>query len=203
MGRYRKASSATASTTVSTTSSIIVQKDWTTLYNGYGMVIWDASGVDFQPKAAVSPDETHAVMILKNATSVKDFTITLKAKTVKQLRQNSPANAWECFWIVFNYVPTSDGNKTANYALLKPNGVEMGTMDGTIGQQFLFTSSSPKLVLNTFNTYTLTKSGKQLKLVIDGVTIFDKVFDTLYDQAGTFGLYCEDAECLVESFEVK
>ena len=197
MGRFRKSST----TTVVTATNVIQPKDWSTLYNGYGYVTWDASGVKFAPKASIAPDETHAVMILKNNTSVKDFVVKVKAKTIKQLRQNSPANAWECFWFVFNYLPTADGYKTANYVILKPNGVEVGTMDSSVGQKFLFTSGSPTLKLDVFNNYEIRKTGKNLELLIDGVSIFNKTFDALYDQAGTFGLYSEDAECLVESVQ--
>lgn len=182
-----------------TTPTIIQPKDWSTLYNGYGSVTWDGSGVKFAPKAATLPSETHAAMILKNNTSLKDFTVKIKAKTNKQLRTGSPANAWECFWFVFNYIPSVDGLKTANYFTLKPNGIELGTMDASVGQKFLYTDGSPKLALGVFNNYELRKTGKNLQLLIDGVSIFNKTFDGLYDQEGTFGLYSEDAECVVES----
>ena len=198
MGRFRKATTTTTATT-STTTNIIQPIDWTTIYNGYGYVQWGQGGVTFQPKTSIASDETHAVMILKNNTSLKDFTVKYKAKTNMQLRLNNPPNAWECFWFVFNYLPTPDGFKTANYVVLKPNGVELGTMDSSVGQKFLYTGGTPKLTIGNFNTYELTKVGKNLKLVIDGATIFNQVFDGLYDQAGTFGLYSEDAACTVES----
>ncbi len=181
-------------------TTVIQPSAWSTLYNGYGSVTWDNTGVKFAPKSATSVDETHAVMILKNATSVKDFTIKVKAKTTKQLRINSPPNAWECFWLVFNYLPSPDGFKTANYVVLKPNGIEVGTMNSDVGQKFLFTSNMPKMILGVFNNYEIRKNNKTLEVLIDGVSLFNRTFEGLYDQAGTFGLYSEDAECLVESF---
>lgn len=192
--RFRKPIATT------TTTNIIQPSAWSTLYNGYGFVTWNSAGVTFAPKQSIAPNETHAVMILKNNTSVKDFTVKVKAKTIRQLRLNSPANAWECFWLVFNYLPTADGYKTSNYIVLKPNGIELGTMDSSVGQKFLLTASLPKLTLGALNNYELRKAGKNLELLIDGVSVFNKVFDGLYDQAGTYGLYSEDAECLVESF---
>ncbi len=179
-------------------SNIIQPGNWSTLYNGYGSVTWDGSGVRFLPKASTSPSETHAVMILSKV-AVKDFVVKIKAKTIKQLRTGSLPNAWECFWFVFNYVPSVDGYKTANYIVLKPNGIEIGTMDSSVGQKFLYTGSIPKLVIGQFNEYAIVKSGKTLSIVIDGTVVVQKTFDGLYDQAGVFGLYSEDADCLVES----
>jgi hypothetical protein len=181
------------------TTNIIQAKDWTTLYTGYGSVKWDNTGVTFAPMQSTEHGETHACMILKNNTSLKDFSVKFKAKTTKQLRLGSIPNAWECFWFSFNYVSTPDGKKRSNYLVLKPNGIEVGTMGGEIDQVFLFTASSPKLVIGEFNNYELRKLDKNLILIIDGQVVLNKTFDNLYDQAGTFGLYSEDAECVVES----
>ncbi len=137
------------------TTNVIQPANWSTLYNGYGSVTWDQSGVRFAP--LYEENKTHAVMILGHDVK-RDFTVKIKAKTIKQLRTPTP-NAWECFWFVFNYAIASDGKKTANYIVLKPNGIEVGTMAVEIEQKFLYTGDVPKLVLNQFNIYEITKLG--------------------------------------------
>lgn len=180
-------------------AGIIQQSDWRTEYTGYGSVNWSAAGVSFAPKQSTQPSETHAALLLRNNTSLKDFTVKIKAKTVKQLRVNSPPNPWECFWFLFNYTIGADGKKTANYLTLKPNGLEIGTMNAEIGQTFLYTAATPKLTLGVFNNFQITKAGASLSASIDGDLAVVLSATGLYDQAGTFGIYSEDAEVLVES----
>lgn len=179
-------------------TTIINKANWTTLYDGYGSVNWTEKGVDFRPKKATSSGTTHAVMILQNRKrGTRDFSLNIKASTISQLRDIP--NAWECFWFVFNYKKTEDGYKKANYITLKPNGVELGTMDADVGQKFLYTSGAPNLQFGKLYDFKLVKKGKELTFSIDGKVIFKKTFADLYDHAGTFGLYSEDAVCFVES----
>jgi hypothetical protein len=104
----------------------------------------------------------------------------------------------EVFWVMFNYVQignaTSNDKKT-NYFILKPNGCELGTAYGDLGQNFTATTSTPTLALGTPYQYTITKRGYHLTVAIDGVSVLDATYDHtgLYDQEGVIGLYCEDA----------
>ena len=98
----------------------ISSRDWSTAYDGYGEVVYNGEkGVLMQPKTSTTSSETHAALVLTNLSNFTSFKLTCMANTIKQLRENSPPNAWEVFWLFFNYVPTSENEKNTNYFILK------------------------------------------------------------------------------------
>ncbi len=89
--------------------------------------------------------------------------------------------------------------------MLKPNGVELGTMYDEVGQTFLFTSGQPKLVMGKWNTWKIMKVGQSVQAWIDGVRVMNwrmKNNKKLYDAAGLMGFYSEDAEVEIRSFKL-
>ena len=80
---------------------------WKDIYTGYGTV-----GVRQGPnnneymylatKASTSPSETHAALV-STTKLFKNFDLTAKVMTQKQLRQNSPPGNWETAWIMWNW----------------------------------------------------------------------------------------------------
>ncbi len=183
----------------------LTQDNWTIVYDGFGNVSFDAnSGITLQPAVAANSSDTHAALILAKKTEtcpVKDFILTIKAQTQAQLRSPNP-NPWEVFWIFFNYLPVGN-NKTTNYFILKPEGIELGRAFDVVGQEFLFTDNQPVLAIGTSYEYSLEKKGGNLVVKINGNTVLNYTSQqfpqALYDQAGSIGLYTEDAKVLVES----
>ncbi|MDO8461501.1 MAG: hypothetical protein Q7S98_01430 [Deltaproteobacteria bacterium] len=186
--------------TISLTAS-----DWDIVYNGYGSISFDeTNGLTLEPKRSTSTGETHSALVLAKITErcpVKDFRLTITVTTEKQLRSPSP-NPWEVFWVFFNYLP--DGNfKKTNYFILKTNGIELGRAFDDVGQTFLFTGDKPTLTLSKKMELVLEKKGEHLEVLIDGISVLSYDGQTfpqaLYDQAGSIGLYTEDARVTVQS----
>lgn len=204
-------SATTSSTSTSTTSSSGTDSTvqtvpttsgyWTTQYNGYGSVTYDATaGVGLNPKAPTIPSETHAALTLANNLQLRNFHLTITAITDKQIRLNSAPNSWETFWIFFNYLPTASG-KSTNYFILKPNGVELGTAMDANGQTFLYTGPSNAQAIGMFNTYDIEKVGNHVTVSINGRQVANYTGAVL-DVAGSIGLYSEDANVRVTKVQV-
>jgi hypothetical protein len=196
----------TASTKIPLTSA-----NWTTQYDGYGFVTYDTatSSVVFAPKAATQPDETHAILLTSNkymASPIKDFRVTITLKNEAQLRTPTP-NAWECFWLFFNFNQTATTNAHTNYLVFKPNGVELGHAYGDIGQDYLYTKSSPQTPIGQTYTMVVEKRGGKLTAYLNGALVLS--YDSasaalpLYDDPGTIALYTEDARVRVYSVDVQ
>lgn len=165
---------------------------WTTAYDGYGSVTYDAlNGIYLTPMVSLQPSETHAALVLTKLASMKDFHLVVTATTEQQLRQGSAPNTWETFWIFFNYQPTSAGKDT-NYFALKTNGVELGTATAEIGQTFLQTDNANATAVGVANTYDIVKVGNHVIVKINGELAMDYT-GPIYDMAGAIGLYTEDA----------
>jgi len=178
----------------------IKQEDWQVAYTGYGNVSFTNGAVLFAPEASTSPGQTHSVLINSTITA-KSFHLTIVANTIKQLRQNSQPNPWEVFWIFFNYVPVGAVEKNTNYLTLKTNGIELGTANASVGQQFLYTCNTPKITLDTNITYDLIWQNNLLEVNINNVLAFNfnNSKNQLYNVPGSIGLYCEDSKVLVSN----
>ena len=74
-----------------------------------------------RPKAATSPDQTHAGLVVGPSIG-GDFTLQLRTATTRRLRIGSRPNPWEVGWVVWNYI---DGEHSY-YFIAKPNGVGAG-----------------------------------------------------------------------------
>jgi hypothetical protein len=157
------------------------------------------------PFGSPSAPGTTAAALVTSKFTCKDFIIEITAKTLSQLRQPNP-NPFEVFWIFFNYVIAPNGKKEANYFILKPNGVEIGTAKDELGQIFLSTENNPKLVLGMDTRYKLIKRGQKLSVHINNNHVKDFDYSNnipgkqLYNHNGKIGLYCEDAQVVVSTF---
>jgi hypothetical protein len=183
---------------------------WQVPYNGFGFVNFGAtSGVVLSPMASTQASETHAALALSTRSQqnpLKDFRITVVATTEQQLRTPIP-NAWECFWIFFNYRLDANGKKTTNYFTMKPTGVELGTAADELAQTFLWTKPAPIMIPGVPNTFVITKRGQHIEASIDGIAVMS--YDgglaphALYDAPGSIGLYTEDARVRIYSLTVE
>lgn len=184
--------------------------DWQVVYDGEGTVVFDTDGILMTPKAATAAGETHATLLLskKSLTQpVQNFKATITLTNISQLRTGSAPNAWEVFWVFFNYTLDGNGKKKTNYALLKPSGAEIGKAFDEVGQEFLLTGVTPTIQIGTAYTMTITKDGTRVTILLDGVLAAE--FESaappkdLYDVPGSIGLYCEDAQVRVSSVVIE
>lgn len=197
------ATSPTTSTTdtSTTTTPPLTSGYWTTIYNGYGSVSYDATaGVVLNPKAPTMPSETHAALTLANNLQLRNFRLNITATVEQQTRLNSAPNPWETFWIFFNYQPTSAG-KSTNYFLLKPNGVELGTAVDQVGQTFLQTGPADVRAIGVSNKYEIEKIGNRVTVSLNGKVVTNFT-GAIKDVAGSIGLYAEDARVRVTNVQV-
>lgn len=171
------------------------ETNWSVNYDGYGEIVFDNDSIILKPKTSTEEFETHAALVT-TFDRAKDFTLEIDAVTKCQLRENTEPNAWEVFWIFFNYNSTDDGKKKTNYFILKPNGYELGTAWDEVEQGFSDTGDTMVLSIGEEYKYTITKTGRYLQVCVNDIVLLDKEFDEdkLYDEIGSIGLYSEDAE---------
>lgn len=192
---------------VSASDSILAQ-NWNVIWEGYGSVTF-SDGIILEPAVSTSVNETHAALVLYQPwinDPVSDFSVTITYTLDEQLRIGTP-NPWETFWLFFNTVYDEGTNDvTTNYFILKPNGVELGIAYPDSVQEFLYTDDEPTLAEGESATVSITKSGQQLSVTIDGTLAFTYNGDTeeipLLDTPGTIGLYTEDARVVTEEVRV-
>ena len=185
--------------------------EWQVEYDGFGSVLADPEkGVRLTPKAASRADETHAALALSRRSlerPLKDFRLSLSVVTEAQLREGSPANPWECFWLFFNAGKEPGGRMRSNYFIFKPNGIELGRAFNGIEQVFLATATDPRMKIGVPSTLTLTKRGQQLNVAIDGRAVLEfagrDLPQALFDEAGSIGVYTEDARVLVRDLKIE
>lgn len=173
---------------------------WTTVYDGFGSVTYSRGGILMYPMSATTPAESHAALTLANIGKLQNFRLTITAITEMQLRQNSPPNPWEVFWIFFNYNPAPDG-KTTNYFVLKTNGVELGTASGSASQSFLQTAATTIPAVGQTNTFEVTKVDSHVTVSVNGIKVTDFT-GAVFDMPGSIGLYTEDAGVKVTAVSV-
>ena len=156
-----------------------------------------------QPRSIASDAGTHAALVLSRNEVAKDFMIRVKYQNKKALRTPS-ANAWEVFWLMFNY--TSAGrNKKTNYFILKPTGVELGKAWGEVDQEFLMTDANIKVRNNEDYELIISKKGDRFMASVNEQVVMsfqDSSKKKLYDQNGKFGLYTEDADVHIRDFQI-
>jgi hypothetical protein len=166
---------------------------WRVIYNGYGQVGIESDGtkVHFQrPQAAMSSGETHACLVVSTG-SYGDLMVTLRAKTVRQLRQNSPPNPWETAWVLWHY---SD-NQHFYYFALKTNGWEIGKEDPAYpgSQRHLATGSAPTFSLGRWYQVRVQQVGATTSVWVDDQEVVSFTDTERPYVAGAVGLYTEDA----------
>lgn len=188
----------------------LTANDWSVAYTGYGFVNFGSQNqfVRFAPQASVASHETHAGLLLAKKhlkTPIKNFRFSVTVTTEKQLRTPKP-NAWECFWLFFNYASDLHGKKVTNYFTLKPNGIELGHAYEELGQDFLATAAQPRLVIGAKNKIVIENKNGLLKAWVNDVQVLtfnsEQAKYPLYSNSGTIGLYSEDSQVKVESVDI-
>lgn len=188
----------------------LTTSEWSVPYTGYGSVKFNLNNtVQFAPQAATSPAITHATLLLANkylSSPIANFRISLSIVNEQQLRTPTP-NAWEVFWLFFNYTVDSNGKKQTNYFTFKSTGVELGTAFDERGQQFLFTSPSPTMLLGQTYNLIIEKRTGIFTAYINNILVLS--FNSsgaavpLFESPGTIGLYTEDARVKISALSIE
>ena len=174
--------------------------DWRVVFAGYGAVTANsrnARSIALAPQSVSSPGATSAAL----AVSTESFTtptlrVNATVTTTSQLRENTPANAWEVAWLVWDYVD----NAHFYYAVAKPNGWELGKRDPAYpgGQRFLATGSGPAVGIGeTANLRVVRKvqgNTSRIILNVNNSTVANFVDDEGAYTGGSVGAYTEDAD---------
>lgn len=151
-------------------------------------VLWVA------PAASTSLSETHAALVTSSTSFTNDINYRGTTRTVRQLRQNNPANAWEVSWLVWNF----KDNTHFYYVVLKPGGWELGKADPAYpgAQRFLATGSNITFPVGSWNTFEImhdqatgTMTVKANGSVLVAFTDKERPYTS-----GKLGFYAEDAE---------
>src|SRR4029079_17162100 len=107
------------------------------------------------------PSITSASSIITNQ-SFGDFDMTLRMKTVQQLRTGSTPHTWEVAWVIFHHIDRLN----AYYFLPNPNGWELGKAVpcascpwGGQGQIFLATGGYPTFSVGSWLTVRVRMVG--------------------------------------------
>lgn len=168
---------------------------WHEGYNGYGHV---SAQFTLEPKAATSPRETHAALVLSDSsysspasgTPRVDFTTSLR--TVRQLRTGSAPNPWEVGWVLWHY--TDDSH--FYYVNLKPNGWELGKEDPAYdgAQRYLATGSEPAFPVGGYYTVRVVHAFDTMQVIVNGRKLCEYQDLERPYLSGHIGLYCEDSE---------
>jgi len=184
---------------------------WRALYNGLGenAIKVDGSRVlSESPKPSTRLDETHACLVVSNAKLTGDLELTVRMKTVRQLRTPTP-NPWEVAWIVWHY--GDEGH--FYYFAPKTNGWELAKVDASKkdpagpacvwpeylnckyagGQRYLLTGSTPTFPVGAWYRVRVRQLGTTMTVWVD-----DRELATFKDEetpytSGSIGLYNEDA----------
>jgi hypothetical protein len=174
---------------------------WYVDFNGYGSVGigGKTAGTKYhyqKPMVSTTPDETHASMVVSTNT-FDGVDMTMRQRTVKQLRTGSKPNPWEEAWTVWGYSDDSH----FYYFIFKPEGIELGKEHpGYPGaQRFLYTDTSPKMTIGTWNTIRVRQVNAAIDVWVNGVQVIRGFVDSpgpAGDQPyteGKIGMYEEDA----------
>ncbi len=177
-------------------------QNWTVAYSGYGKIEFDhkTNEILIAPQQARTPQSTHASLVLSNQHVTNNFDVIVEYKNNEPLRTTAP-NPWEVFWLFFQYQKGVGPHKTTNYAVAKPNGIELGKAFDEVGQSFLKTVDHPIASFNQWHQLRIKRSGEKLTLYFDNKKIFDwddkNAKEKLYDHQGPLGLYSEDASVTI------
>jgi hypothetical protein len=185
---------------------------WKAIYTGYGsMGVASSTNPTTstknnyffeEPKTSVYHNQTRGSLVTTTK-AFSDFKMTLKMKTVKQIRENSPPNPWETGWVFWHYM-----DRFHYYALvLKTDGFQIEKKDNNVRcdcEIYLVDVSHPKVKLGQWQTVTLrvtnSASGTpHIKVWVNGVKAADFVDNKIRQPnspelaSGDVGLYNEDA----------
>jgi hypothetical protein len=161
------------------------------VFNGYGTVGIASQRLRLSPAAPTQPNETHSALV-RATTDSSAVDLSVDVQTVAQLRQGSPANAWEAGWVIWNYAD----NDHFWYLAVKPNGWEIGRRDpaGAGGQIFVATGSAPSTPIGQSRRVRIRHDGSnRLRVWLDGQLVSDLRRTNPLFPAAAIGFYSEDA----------
>jgi hypothetical protein len=172
-----------------------LERGWHVVYDGYGKAgvekTEDGKQVHYlAPGRAEQPKETHAAL----KTSSKrygDLELTLRVRTVRQLRQGGVPNPWETAWILWHY----QDDQHFYYLALKPNGWEVGKRDPAYpgNQRFLVSDKVPVYYFNTWYDVRVVHVGSTMFVQVNGLPLARFTDQDSPYGSGRVGLYTEDA----------
>jgi hypothetical protein len=181
---------------------------WYVNFNGGGRVNIANDGTKVlheKPTISTSSGETHSTLVTSKQ-AYGDFDVTVRMKTVAQLRTGSTPNAWERAWFLWRYVDNTD----FYYLTLKATGIEIGKADPRYGgdQRFLPYYEGTNWGVGSWNTLRVRMIGATMQIWVDGVlqyapsggtnqTFTDSERPLLW---GKFGFYTEDSEAEFDEF---
>jgi hypothetical protein len=163
-------------------------------FGSVGVVAADTQVLRLVPQASTSAGETHAALV----TTTQRFDhvdLSLRMRTVQQLRRGSPPNTWETAWVLWNF----RSNTSFYYFTLKTNGWELGKADSAYpgAQRFLRTGSLVSDPL-TWHRVRVTQRNATSSVWIDGASITTFTDEERALTGGSIGLYTEDAEVIFD-----
>ncbi|MGZ4241358.1 MAG: family 16 glycoside hydrolase [Actinomycetota bacterium] len=166
---------------------------WFVRYNGYGRVWTETDGsavLALAPKASTSTSETHAALVTTTKSFGNQVDISVRARTVKQLRTPTP-NAWEVPWLLWDY--TDDTH--FYYLVLKPEGWELGKEDPAYpgAQRFLATDNNITFPVGPWYTLHVRQVGSTITAWANGTKLVTFTDGERPYSKGSVGLYTEDA----------
>jgi hypothetical protein len=175
---------------------------WRSVFNGYGSVgiaKWGTKILKLRPAVSSVPSETHAAL----ATTTKSFgdlDMTMRMKTVKQLRSDNP-NPWEVAWALWHY----KDNTHFYYLALKPNGWELGKADPAYpgAQRFLATGSNPSFPIGKWHDVRVRQVGRTITVWANGSLLTEFTDRERPYRDGTVAAYNEDAKTLFDDVKVR
>jgi hypothetical protein len=182
-----------------------IDRGWRVVYDGYGKVGVEETETGQQvhylsPMRPERTDETHAA--LKTSTKTyRDLQLSLRVRTVRQLRQRSTPNPWETAWVIWHY----RDDKHFYYLTLKPNGWEIGKRDPSYpgGQRFLVSDKLPIYYFNTWYDIRVVQVGGTVAVWVNGQPLARFTDNQSPYTDGHVGLYAEDAYAQFADIQVE
>lgn len=164
-------------------------------------------GVVITPSViATKPSETSAPLVMcshPETLNARNFELSIIMTTDKQLRTGSAPNAWETFWLGFNWTTDSNGKKKCNFFQVKTNGCQLSTAFDEVGETFIATPSAPVMTVGVYNLVKIKKVEKHVQVWVDDVLVIDVTDPRIYDVAGGIGLYSEDSVARFQYLDFK
>lgn len=119
------------------------------------------------------------------------FWLSLRVITDGHLRVGAPPNPWEVAWVVWDYADDA----RFYYAVLKPNGWEIGKRDPSYpgGQRIMMTGHTPAFPTSRWYTVVVERANERTTVSADGVVLASFVDTERPYRGGRVGLYTEDA----------
>jgi opacity protein-like surface antigen len=178
---------AVAVPAMSATAPSGVSPEFDVGYLGYGTA---DETFHLSPKAATSPGETHAALLLE--TPVRgDLNFNVDMTTTRQLRTGSAPNPWEAGWVLWHYTDDSHFYSVS----LKPNGWELGKEDPSYpgGQRYLKTGSVPAFPVGQTYNVKVVQTSATMTVYVNGVKLVSYTDTQNPYLSGHAGFYTEDA----------